>query len=176
LTAVSIIDPTSVRFTSGVYWRRSKWNGRKCEPVILTVDQGRLRMSTADAVVFDVPCASVSAKFSRAWTMTVTVDGTGYDFVGRGSGISKAFTAAQLDEIRAAHATAAGRDRSGATVAAGTGAAGLGAATGDPGLQAVGGVFAAAGLAQAAFEFSTLRAVIRPWRDVLTAAGVAVAR
>jgi hypothetical protein len=171
---VSIIDPSTVRFTSGVYWRRSRWNGRKCDPVILTVDQGRLRMSTADAVVFDVPCTSVTARFSRAWTMMLTVEGTRYDFVGQGSGISKSFTPAQLDEIRAAHANAAGRDRSGGTAAAATGAAGLGAATGDPGVQAVGGAFAVAGLAQAAFEFGTLRAVIRPWREVLPVAGVRV--
>jgi hypothetical protein len=49
-------------FAAGLYWRKSKLNGAKCVPAILSVERGRLRLSAADGVAFDVPCAEARAR------------------------------------------------------------------------------------------------------------------
>ncbi|MEU1840878.1 hypothetical protein [Micromonospora chersina] len=38
-----------VAHASIVYWRRSIWNGTRCVPVLMTLDQGWLRAATGPA-------------------------------------------------------------------------------------------------------------------------------
>lgn len=97
--------------SSGLYWRKSRWNGAACVPVVLTATEsspgaGTLTMRDGSGEGFSVDGASVSAKFSVFGTMTLTVAGTKYDVVGAGSGISKPFTEAQRAELAAASSVA----------------------------------------------------------------------
>ncbi|MCW3843014.1 hypothetical protein ONA70_23220 [Micromonospora yasonensis] len=78
-----------VAHASIVYWRRSIWNGRRCVPVLMTLDQGWLRArDRASADLFAVPAGQVSGRLSRLGTLLLTVGGRRYALVGRGSDIS----------------------------------------------------------------------------------------
>lgn len=78
-----------VAHSSIVYWRRSIWNGRRCVPVLMTLDQGWLRArDRAGAELFAVPAGQVSGRLSRLGTLLLTVGGRRYALVGRGSDIS----------------------------------------------------------------------------------------
>ena len=142
---------SSVEFAAGLYWRKSKINGAKCAPAILSVAHGRLRLSAADGVAFDVPCAEARAHFTVFSTLVITAAGRTFDLVGKGAAMSPRFTPAQLAELDALRARAS---FPGATGTVGGGA-----------LE----------LVAAAFDFATLVATIKPWRTVLPAAGVTVA-
>lgn len=137
-------------FAAGLYWRKSKLNGAKCVPAILSVERGRLRLSAADGVAFDVPCAEATAHFTVFSTLVVTAAGRTFDLVGKGAVLSPKFTPAQLAELEALRARAF---MPGATGTVGGGA-----------LE----------LVAAAFDIATMVATIKPWRTVLPAAGVAV--
>jgi hypothetical protein len=89
---------------SGMYWRKSKLFGWLCPTGILTLEGNRLRFVTEKEKVFDAPADSVAASFSGWGTLTITVDGTSYDFIGSGGGMAGSFSAAQKSEI--AQATA----------------------------------------------------------------------
>jgi hypothetical protein len=88
-----------------MYWRKSKLLGWLCPTGILTFESGRLRFVTENETVFDSPASAVSALFSGWGTLTITVEGKSYDFVGSGGGMAGSFSAAQKSEI----ASAAGR-------------------------------------------------------------------
>ena len=155
---------TSPTYASGLYWRKSKWNGTKCVPVILSLDGGRLRLAAAEEVAFDVPCADVVARFTRLGTLVVTVAGRSYDILGVGASLSPSFTKEQREELQARQAARAAS----AGVAPGLAAAGAGIG------GEVGGVMDAVAAVGAVFEITAMRENIKPWRTLLPAAGVRV--
>jgi len=146
-----------VSFAAGLYWRKSKVNGAKCVPAILAVGDGRLRLSSASELAFDVPCGEARAHFSFLATLTLTVAGTRFDLVGKGANLSPKFTPQQLAELQRLQAHAASADASGVTATA------LG-----PGAGSV------TGLIGVAFDAQRMVANIKPWRKVLPAAGVPI--
>ncbi|MET8912496.1 hypothetical protein [Micromonospora sp. NPDC004551] len=78
-----------VAHASIVYWRRSIWNGRRCVPVLMTLDQGWLRArDRAGAEVFAVPAGQVGGRLTRLGTLLLTVGGRRYALVGRGATVS----------------------------------------------------------------------------------------
>ncbi|MEU2703239.1 MULTISPECIES: hypothetical protein [Micromonospora] len=88
-----------------VYWRRSLWNGMRCVPVLLTLDEGRLRArDRRGAEVFAAPAGQVEARGTIVGTMLLTVGGHRYALVGVGATVSPAPSAEQrrrLDEYTA---------------------------------------------------------------------------
>lgn len=106
------VTPVSERsIKSGLYWRKSLWNGAATVPVVLTAEpatnanggsRGTLTMRDADGRGFSVDADRVTATWSRFGTMTLTVDGTRYDVVGAGSRISKSFSPEQRAELEQA--------------------------------------------------------------------------
>ena len=156
-----MITPPS--HASGLYWRKSKWNGARCVPVILSLDAGRLRLAAAKGVAFDVPCADVVAKFTRFGTLVLTVGGRSYDILGVGASLSPSFSKEQREELQALQAKAA----------KGAFAPGLAAAGAGIGGEA-GAVMDAAAIVGAVFEIKAMRENIKPWRSLLPAAGVRV--
>ncbi|GAA3779600.1 hypothetical protein [Micromonospora maritima] len=78
-----------VAHASIVYWRRSIWNGVRCVPVLMTLDQGWLRARDRHGVeVFAVPAAQVGGRLTRLGTLLLDVGGRRYALVGRGSDVS----------------------------------------------------------------------------------------
>jgi hypothetical protein len=108
---------------SGMYWRKSQLFGWLCPPGILTLSGGRVRFATATETVFDEAVTDTAAAFSGWGTLSITAAGTRYDFVGTAGAASKAFTAAQQEELGRA---ARGMDLS----AVGVGLAGAGVVAG----------------------------------------------
>ena len=90
--------PTTQLIT-GMYWRKSLWNGAATIPVILGFQNEQLVLKDGDTVVFMVPISTVKAKLTIWGTLVLNIDGKKYDFVGVGSGISRTFTAEQQAEI-----------------------------------------------------------------------------
>ena len=82
--------------TSGVYWRQSLLRGDKCVPALLSLDGGRLTLSTADRPVLDASPAEVTVKRSRVGTLLIRAGSTSYALVGRGAQISARFSEHQL--------------------------------------------------------------------------------
>lgn len=145
---------------SGLYWRQSKWNARRCVPAILATNGHTVRLSSADAVAFDAPCAQVSARFSKLQTLTLTVAGTQYDLVGKPANLSPAFSQAQRAELLDADRVVS--------------AAGDLAGTGLAPLAALGGLGAIAGAAGTLFDATSMVRNIAPWKQILPAVGVRV--
>lgn len=80
---------SDVTLASIVHWRRSLWNGRRCVPVLMTLDQGWLRAGDRrGAEVFAVPAGQVEGRLTRLGTLLLTVGGRRYAIVGRGADIS----------------------------------------------------------------------------------------
>jgi len=76
-------------FSSIVYWRKSLWNGVRCVPVLMSLQQHRLRAYDRNGqLVFDVPAGEVSGRLTRFGTLLLTVGGKRYAIVGRGSDVS----------------------------------------------------------------------------------------
>ncbi|RBJ10874.1 hypothetical protein DRA43_02350 [Micromonospora provocatoris] len=74
-----------------VYWRRSLWNGMRCVPVLLTLEEGWLRACDRHgAEVFAAPAGRVEARGTIFGTMLLTVDGRRYALVGDGAAVSPA--------------------------------------------------------------------------------------
>ncbi|MEU7029111.1 hypothetical protein AB6O49_33665 [Streptomyces sp. SBR177] len=133
---------------SGImYWRRSLWNGFRCRPVLLTLENGRFRATDRRGdVVFDLPVTAVTGRLSRLGTLLLTLDGSRYDLVGRGSSVSPRPSRGQVEALAAFRAR-----------------------TGSAGPRAGG----AAGVVDLAFNDGA-GAVARDWRDTLGAAGAAL--
>ncbi|MFF5173534.1 hypothetical protein ACFY3U_12940 [Micromonospora sp. NPDC000089] len=80
---------TRAAHASIVYWRRSLWNGRRCVPVLMILDQGWLRArDAAGAELFAARVDQVSGRLTRLGTLVLTVADRRYALVGRGSDIS----------------------------------------------------------------------------------------
>jgi len=144
------------QLAGGLYWRRSRWNGRACVPVVLELADGRLTMTDRSGVVLDSPVAEVTASFSRLHTMTLRSGSDRFDVVGIGANLSPAFSPEQLDHLRAAQgrvAATSASSQSAFAAGAGSGAADVAAALG------------------AAFSWADMKGNIEPWRSVLPAAG-----
>jgi hypothetical protein len=156
---------------SGMYWRRSKLFGWLCPTGILTLEEGRLRFVTEKMTVFEAPASSVSASFSGWGTLTITVDGVSYDFVGSGGGMAGSFSAAQKSEL----AQATGRHTSGslatAAVAAPAGAAAIAAVNGVRGVDALGTLI---GSSIGAGVYASGVNILKRWPGVLEAQGASV--
>ncbi|MFG1678284.1 hypothetical protein [Micromonospora sp. NPDC049282] len=94
---------SDVALAGVVHWRRSLWNGRRCVPVLMTLDQGWLRARDRHgAEVFAAPAGQVEGRLTRLGTLLLTVGGRRYPIVGRGSDISPSPSAEQrraLDEF-----------------------------------------------------------------------------
>ncbi|MEU9513085.1 hypothetical protein [Micromonospora sp. NPDC048169] len=83
-----------------VYWRRSLWNGTRCVPVLLTLDEGRLRArDRRDAEVFAAPAERAEARGTIFGTMLLTVGGSRYALVAAGATVSPAPSAGQLRQL-----------------------------------------------------------------------------
>ncbi|MFC0004456.1 hypothetical protein [Micromonospora siamensis] len=99
-----------VAHASIVYWRKSIWNGVRCVPVLMTLEQGWLRArDRAGAEVFAVPVGQVGGRLTRMRTLLLDVGGRRYALVGRGSSVSPDVSREQrqaLDAFRAARAAA----------------------------------------------------------------------
>ncbi|MCI4067013.1 hypothetical protein MRQ36_32385 [Micromonospora sp. R77] len=139
--------PHDPAYGSIVHWRRSWWNGARCEPILLTLHEGRLRATDrAGHELFAVPPGQVAGRLSRFGTLLLDVGGQTFHLVGRGGAQAPSPTAEQqraYADFRARHPEPAPTDR--------------------PGLvdQLVNGA--------AAWR-------MRRWRDALRAAGAGVAR
>jgi hypothetical protein len=164
-SAVPLVTPF---LTSGMYWRKSKLFGWLCPTGILTLEEGRLRFVTAKETVFDSPVSAVNASFSGWGTLTLTVDGTSYDFVGSGGGMSGSFSAAQKAEL----AEAAGRHTNPAVSAAGVGVASTG--IGGGAILAVDVVSSLVGSSINAGVYASGVNILKQWPAVLESQGAAV--
>ena len=89
----------TTRLITGIYWRKSLWNGAATIPVILGFENDQLVLKDGETVVFAAPISTVKAKVTLWGTLVLFVDGKKYDFVGTGSGISRTFSAEQQAEI-----------------------------------------------------------------------------
>ncbi|WFF05031.1 hypothetical protein O7622_18390 [Micromonospora sp. WMMD1076] len=79
-----------------VYWRRSLWNGMRCVPVLLTLDEGRLRAcDRRGAEVFAALAGQVEARGTIVGTMLLTAGGDRYALVGVGATVSPSPSAEQ---------------------------------------------------------------------------------
>ncbi|MET8068088.1 hypothetical protein [Micromonospora sp. NPDC005313] len=83
-----------------VYWRRSLWNGLRCVPVLMTLDEGRLRAGDRrGAEVFAAPAGQVEARGTIFGTMLLTVEGRRYALVGVGATVSPSPSREQLRRL-----------------------------------------------------------------------------
>jgi hypothetical protein len=156
---------------SGMYWRKSKLFGWLCPTGILTLESGRLRFVTEKETVFDSPASAVSASFSGWGTLTITVDGKSYDFIGSGGGMAGSFSAAQKSEI----AAAAGRFTSG-SLAAGAVAtsAGAGVIASSVGVRSIDVIGSLVGDSIGAGVYASGVNILKKWPAVLEAEGATV--
>jgi hypothetical protein len=154
---------TSIK--SLLYWRKSKLNGAKCVPAILSLDaDGNFSLKDRDgSVVYSVPVKEADVAFTGWGTMVINAPNAKYDIVGSGAGISPSPTQEQLEEVRAAQ----GDNQTTNNVATKLGAAGVAVGTGAPEASAVGSV--AMGMA-----FQEGVNSIGDWQKALIAAGAKV--
>lgn len=141
----------------GLFWRRSIWNGSKCDPVILATDTSRLWLkNAAEETVFSVPCGEARVRFSKLNTMFITANGQKYAFVGAPAQLSKSFSSGQLEELRAAaELVSKAPDRSRMS-----------------GITVMGAGVRADAIFDAIGEFKDIARTIKPWKQVLPAVGV----
>ncbi|MEU5274839.1 hypothetical protein AB0G87_00320 [Streptomyces asoensis] len=83
-----------------VHWRRSLWNGARCEPVVVTLrpDSLHLRDRSLGTVV-QVDPRAVTGRLTRLGTLVLTIDGRRYALVGRGASLSPAPSADQQQAL-----------------------------------------------------------------------------
>ncbi|MFF4652755.1 hypothetical protein [Streptomyces sp. NPDC001380] len=85
-------------YASIVFWRRSRWNGARCEPLLMTLHGDRLRACDRDGgEVLTAAAGQVAARLSRLGTLTLTVGGHAYALVGRGGAQSPAPSSLQQE-------------------------------------------------------------------------------
>jgi hypothetical protein len=126
-----------------------------------------VRFATATETVFDADVAQVTASFSGWGTLTITVNGHSYDFIGTAGALSKPFTAAQQRELADA---ARARDAS----AMGVGVFGAGALASAAGGAAAGALAQVAGSAILVGQYNAGVAVLKAWPPALEEAGAQV--
>ncbi|MDF3301454.1 hypothetical protein [Streptomyces tropicalis] len=82
--------------TGIVHWRRSVWNGARCEPVLVTLRPDGLRLQDRSLqTVLQADPRAVTGRLTRLGTLVLTVDGRRYALVGRGASLSPAPSAGQ---------------------------------------------------------------------------------
>ncbi len=86
-------------FKSGIYWRKSLWNGAKTVPSILALNNGTLSLKSDRETAFEVPVQSVKVRFTRFGTLVIKAAGKKYDITGVGAAISRQFTDEQKQEL-----------------------------------------------------------------------------
>lgn len=81
-----------------LYWRKA-WIGAACPPIVLSCRAGRIRMSTAKEVVFDVPVHEATVRCTKFGTLKITANGRTYPIVGEASAVARSLSPQQLDEL-----------------------------------------------------------------------------
>lgn len=125
---------------SGLYWRKSLWNGFASVPVILRLDGNFLTLKTTNETEWQVFISDTKCRITPLGTMILTVNSKDYAFVTMGASVSKSFSKEQLAEI----SNAEGHYNAGADAAA---SVGLGASV-------AGGAAAPAGAALATLAYA----------------------
>ncbi|MBK3639394.1 hypothetical protein [Streptomyces sp. MBT33] len=89
-----------------VHWRRSMWNGARCEPVLVSLHPGDLQVRDRSlGTVLQADPRAVTGRLTRLGTLVLTVEGRRYALVGRGASLSPAPSA---DQQRALEDTGSG--------------------------------------------------------------------
>jgi len=150
-----------------LYWRKSKINGAKTVPVIVSMDpSGMFRMvDAAGTAVLSLPVQQASFRFTSMGTMVVTAQGRKYDILCVGASMSPDPSPQQKAEMKAASDEFKDRtalNRAGAAGAAMSGAGG------------VGGVAGLAGSALMMFAYYEGLETIKAWQAVLPQTGAPV--
>jgi len=84
------------RLISGLYWNGNRWKGTRTVPVVLELANNKLVMyDQDDKQIFNAPLATVQARFTRADSLHLTVNGVKYWLSGMGTAISPDFSPAQ---------------------------------------------------------------------------------
>lgn len=150
-----------------LYWRKSKINGAKTVPVIVSMDSsGMFRMvDAAGAGVLTLPVQQASFRFTSMGTMVVTAQGRKYDLVGVGASMSPDPSREQKAEMKAASEDF--KDRTALNRAGSAGASVSGAG-------GVGGVAGVAGSALMMFSYYEGLETIKAWQAVLPQTGAPV--
>jgi len=144
---------------SGLYWRKSLWNGFACIPVILRLDGNFLTLKTTDKTEWRVFISDTKFRATAFGTMILTVNHRDYAFVATGAVVSKKFNEEQLAELNDAN----GRYDVGADAAS---SIGLGAST-------IGGVAAPVGVGQATIGYARATAAnIGVWEESYRSLGL----
>lgn len=86
-------------FSTGLYYRPSLWNGATCVPAILSLENGEVKLSTANKKLLKVPLEEVKAKRTPWGTLLLEVGKAKYDFVREGSRISESYNQEMLETI-----------------------------------------------------------------------------
>lgn len=84
---------------SGLYWRKSLWNGFACIPVILRLDANTLTLKTRKGIEWQVMISETKCRFTAFGTMIITVNQKEYAFVVAGATVSRSFSKEQLAEL-----------------------------------------------------------------------------
>jgi len=93
-------QPTNQAYKSLLYWRKSLWNSARCVPVILTLQDEQLSMTSSDmSIIFQAPQSDVTAKFTGWGTMVLSVAGQSYDMVGMPASVSPAVSESQKQDL-----------------------------------------------------------------------------
>ncbi len=150
-----------------LYWRKSKINGAKTVPVIVSMDSsGMFRVVDAAGMsVLSLPVQEASFRFTSMGTMVVTAQGRKCDLLGVGASMSPDPSPEQKAEMKAASdefKDRAALNRAGAAGAAMSGAGG------------VGGVAGVAGSALMMFAYYEGLETIKAWQAVLPPTGAPV--
>jgi hypothetical protein len=146
-------------FASGIYWRKSLWNGAKTVPSILTLRNGMVSLKSAKEIAFEAPIGSISAHMTPFKTLVIMANGKKFDINGAGAGISPQFNEEQKREL--ANQTA-GASTNQATGGLGTNAlgAGLGGAAG-AGLSVLGTAVVFASFMKGVKELDKWKAIFK---------------
>lgn len=154
-------------FKSGIYWRKSLWNGAKTVPSILTINGDTLTLKSDQETAFEVPVNTVKVRFTKLGTLVIKTGGKKYDITGVGAAISRQFSAEQIEELANKNANTP------TNLVAG----GLGANTFGVGVGGVGGAGASvAGSIASVVGFSIGVKELNKWKDIFAKAGIATSR
>lgn len=99
LPQANTAQPTS-NLVSGLYWNGNRWKGTRTVPVVLELAHDKLVMyDRDDKQVFNVSLTIVQARFTRADSLHLTVNGVKYWLSGMGTAISPDFSPAQKTRL-----------------------------------------------------------------------------
>lgn len=163
--------PPITTLVTGMYWRKSLWNGAATVPVVLGFENARLTLEDTTRTVFSVPITAVSARLTGWRTLIITVDGIRYDFVGTGSAISNTFSAEQHEKLRRQSMSAPGALVQGGALASNAGIV-VGQALG----AGIGATAHVAGSGMMTVGFIIGAKAMSKWRDLLLQEGVFAAK